>query len=585
MVSNPDQSIIDFESVVENGADAIVLLDRSLLITFVNKSFEDTFGCRRRDFLGKPFPGTFKVTNEDCGCEILVSSDSESTSAHHGIFLENLVNGSEAGPFCISRATIGTGADELHMIVLKDMSPLAEYIEQIETFSKWVEDERSYLREILDGIADGYLIIDNAFNVKRISNKLLKLLGLTKSEVEGLHCSEVLRSGQCDRDCPLHWVAEHGKPIINAQEIITAKSGRKITIRKSTFPIRDHNQEIKEFICIIYDDSELQTLRHSLNTLHSGIPLVSNNKRMQEIFHLIFSMRDTDPTILVTGESGTGKELIAGAIVKNGPRAGKPYLRINCSALPEGLLESELFGHKKGAFTGAIADKQGKFSVAHGGTIMLDELGDMPLPLQAKLLRVLENGEFQAVGSTVTQKINVRIIAATNKDLQKLIVQNKFREDLFYRLCVVPIELPPLRERSEDIPHLIRYFVANFNEKYSKKINDVSARALAMLMDYRWPGNIRELRNAIEHAFACAQADILERVHFPVTIRRTVLPQNDDGSFREIVTNRRSRIDRELLLELLGRFHGNRQMTADFLNISRTTLWRKMKELKVISAD
>ena len=564
--------------MVDESEDAIVLLDSQRTIIYSNQSFQKIFNLSSIDYSGKPYEDLFTAHDMQGQCNLGEDVKSGKSCSYHGIFILSRITNETSGPFCISCTPFQAAADETRMIVFKDMAPLAEYIDKIEKFGQWVEDERNYLNEILDGIADGYYITGPDRRIIRVNQKLITLLGASEEQIVGKRCRDVLLSGKCDQDCPLEWVSANHKPIIHSPEIITGHDGRRLFIRKSTFPLRDHQHKITGFLCIIYDYSELETLRHKVTGFNLRVPLISNNKRMLEIIELISFMRDTDPYVLLTGESGTGKEILANAIVESGPRRNRPYLKINCSALPEGLLESELFGHRKGAFTGAISDKLGKFTMAHNGTILLDEIGDMPMGLQAKVLRVLENGEFQAVGSTGTEKVNVRIIAATNRDLSDLIREKKFREDLFYRLCVVPIEIPPLRDRKEDIGYLIRYFIAHFNEKYTKKVNDVSARTYAMLMDYGWPGNIRELRNAIEHAFACARGDTLERSHFPLYIRRSVNPYHDQEAGNLPQTGN---LDRQVLVELLRKFKGNRHQTAQALNISRTTLWRKIKSYQI----
>jgi len=567
-----------YREIINQNEDAIILFDASRRILYVNGMFCAVFKTAPDRVIGRGYLDILRAEPGSDADRVDQDLARGEGCSFHGVFFKMKRTGIRAGPFCVSCTHLDLKDQSFNMVVFKDMKPVAQYIERIERVGQVLEKEQDYLNKILDGIADGYYITDLNRRIIRANRKLLNILDEEETDVVGHRCQEIFASGDCETDCPLTWVKTHQKPILNAREIISAGHGEKIPIRKSTFPVLDLENKLTGLICIVHNRSEIENLKKKLAAHGMDFPLVSNNKRMQEIFDLVISMRYTDPYVLLTGESGTGKEVLANSIVENSPRTNSPYLKISCSALPEGLLESDLFGHKRGSFTGAVADKIGKFAFANHGTILLDEIGDMPPALQAKVLRVLENGEFQPVGSTNTEKVDVRIIAATNQELKSRIERGHFREDLFYRLCVVPIEIPPLRERKEDIPSLIWHFISQFNKKYGKRVHDVSARAFAMLMDYDWPGNIRELRNAIEHAFACVQGQHIERVHLPLHIHRSVSPDHDITSPAGID---RKDIDQQKILELLRRFNGNRILTANALHISRTTLWRKMKTLGI----
>jgi len=563
---------------VENSEDAIVLFDPDRKVLYANGVFFSTFKTTSEQVMGL---GYLEILRAELGSDAeLVDQilDRGETCSFHGVFFEMKQTGAKAGPFCVSCNKLDLDGDAVTTVVFKDMTPVAQYIDKVKQVGEVLEKERDYLNMILDGIADGYYVTDLNGRIVRTNAKLLDMLGKEHDEVAGKQCRDVLCSDHCETDCPLTWVSEHQIPILQAQEAVSGKNGERIPIRKSTFPVRDVENRMQGLISIISNQSEIEDLKNRLSVHGMDFPLNSSSKRMQDIFQLVVSMKDTDPYVLITGESGTGKEVLANSIVQNSPRRSRPYLKINCSAMPEGLLESDLFGHKRGAFTGAVADKTGKFAMANHGTILLDEIGDMPLAIQAKVLRVLENGEFQQVGSTKTEKVDVRIIATTNQDIKTQMERNNFREDLYFRLCVVPIELLPLRERKEDISFLIRHFISLFNKKYGKRVNDVSARAFTMLVDYDWPGNIRELRNAVEHAFACIQGDIIERAHLPLHIRQLFSPELMHS---ELDKNDRDLADREMILRLLQKYNGNREKTAKVLRISRTTLWRKIKALGI----
>jgi len=323
---------------------------------------------------------------------------------------------------------------------------------------------------------------------------------------------------------------------------------------------------------VFRDLSPLRQLSRELEERYSFGQIIGKSKPMRELFALLENVAETDSTVLIYGESGTGKELVARALHYNGPRREGPFVAVNCAALPEALLESELFGYERGAFTGATRSKPGRFELADGGTLFLDEVGEMGLAVQAKLLRVLDQKEFERLGGTKTIRVDVRIIAATNRDLEADVASGRFRRDLFYRLNVVSIHLPPLRERREDIPLLVEHFVRKFGEKMGRKVRSVSPEAMRLLMDYDWPGNVRELENAIEHAFVMMRGDTILPEDLPETIRErkaSVVPGGrgllEDG-------------ERQALLAALEQAGWNRGEAARILGISRTTLWRKMRK-------
>ena len=300
---------------------------------------------------------------------------------------------------------------------------------------------------------------------------------------------------------------------------------------------------------------------------------------MIEIYQLIPGLARTKSTVLIEGESGTGKESIAHALHYNSPRRDKSYVRVNCGALAEGLLESELFGHIRGAYTGAISNKQGRFELAHEGTIFLDEIGDVTLSTQVKLLRVLQEEEFERVGDTKPVKVDVRVIAATNKDLKKAMEQGQFRQDLYYRLRVVPISLPPLRERRDDIPLLVDHFVKKFNQEMEKNVEQVSPQAMETLLNYDYPGNIRELENIIEHALVLCNGNTILPEHLPKDIQIRKSDQVERAIARE---HPLEAIERELIIQILNQCSWNFKETSEKLRISRTTLWRKMKDYHIV---
>ncbi len=310
--------------------------------------------------------------------------------------------------------------------------------------------------------------------------------------------------------------------------------------------------------------------------------IIGSSSEMQEVFKVIAKIAASPSTVLVRGESGTGKELVAFEIHRGSPRAAKPFVKINCAAIPATLIESELFGYEKGAFTGAVSSKPGRFELANEGTLFLDEVAEMPLEMQVKLLRVLQEQEFVRVGGVNTIKVDVRIVTATNRDLDAEVKAGRFREDLFYRLNVVPIHLPALRERKEDIDLLVKYFLQQFNRKLGKNVTSVSPEALSALRDYPWPGNIRQLENALERTLLMSESATIDIMDLPEEIAGTSTGESEEGqNLKEIVKRRTRRLERDLIEKALEETGGNVTRAAEKLGLSRKGLQLKIKELGI----
>ncbi|RMH83797.1 MAG: sigma-54-dependent Fis family transcriptional regulator [Calditrichaeota bacterium] len=323
---------------------------------------------------------------------------------------------------------------------------------------------------------------------------------------------------------------------------------------------------------------ENQQLLRELKEKYSFDNIIGRTPQMQKLFDMVRTVAPTPSTVLITGESGTGKELIANAIHYYSPRAGKDFVKVNCGALAETLLESELFGHVKGAFTGAFKDKPGRFEMAHGGTIFLDEIGDISPALQVKLLRVLQEREFERVGGTETIKVDVRVIAATNQNLEDLIKEGKFREDLYYRLNVITLHVPPLRERAEDIPLIVAHFISRFNKEFNKNVKAVDEEAMRRLQAYPWPGNVRQLINIVERTIILSQKEILGVEDFPEEIMQTnsvpSMPIKTDRPLNELVDE----YEKQIILKALAENNHNKLRTAKKLGIHRSTFMSKLKK-------
>jgi two-component system NtrC family response regulator len=346
------------------------------------------------------------------------------------------------------------------------------------------------------------------------------------------------------------------------------------------FEIDDVSATIRRALRLADVVRDNERLRSELEGRHSFDTLVGNSASFRRVIEQVTEVCETKATVLLNGESGTGKELVARAIHFNSPRRDKPFIAINCAAIPEALLESELFGHVKGAFTGALANRIGRFAAADGGTLFLDEIGDMPLPIQAKLLRVIQERSFEPVGATRTQTVDVRLVAATHKDMRQAVDQGGFREDLFYRLNVFPIQLPPLRERADDIPLLAAHFLAELAEAMGKRATGFSPAAMAAMSAYDWPGNIRELHNCIERAVIVAKAQTIDAADLPQDLFNGSRRAERDGLPRDLDAEL-ERIEREFILEALRRSDGVQVRAAKLLGIAERSLWHRIKKLGI----
>jgi transcriptional regulator with PAS, ATPase and Fis domain len=361
---------------------------------------------------------------------------------------------------------------------------------------------------------------------------------------------------------------------------MTDRKGRAIPLSVSTGPFRDETGATLGAVCTLRDLREIERIADERRHRGPFLGIIGSHPRMREVFDLVDMIKDSDSTVLIQGESGTGKGLLAHALHRVSPRRQEPFIKVSCAALPETLLESELFGHERGAFTGAIRDRKGRFELADKGTVFLDEIGDLSLAVQVKLLRVLQEQEFERLGGTDTIRVDVRVIAATHRDLLRLMREGKFREDLYYRLNVIPVHLPALRDRKSDVPLLVEHLLDRFASQGKGKATTISPRAMAILMDHHWPGNVRELENALEHAVVCSRGPVIEPEALP---RALLVPHPAPGPDARQTDARSGAAgdEREQILRTLESCRWNRGRAAAHLGIDRTTLWRKMQRLKI----
>jgi PAS domain S-box-containing protein len=435
--------------------------------------------------------------------------------------------------------------------------------------------EKQTRNVVLDSIADGVFTVDKEWRITTFNRAAEAITGVSREDAVGRPCCDVFRSSICETACALKETMQTGRPIVNKALYILDVEGRRIPISISTAILRDGTGKVIGGVETFRDLSTVEELRKELKERYTFADIVGRSRPMQRLFDHLRQVADSDSTILIEGSSGTGKELVARAIHNLSPRQSKPFVTLNCGALPDTLLESELFGYKAGAFTDARKDKPGRFALAEGGTIFLDEIGDISPAMQARFLRVLQERVFEPLGGVKQVKMDVRIIAATNKDLRKLVRKGTFREDLYYRVNVFRLELPRLRDRREDIPLLVAHFITKFNRLQNKSVAGVSEEVMAILMEHDFPGNVRELENIIEHAYVLCRSGLVEVRHLPPRLREKESPRPWVGQTRITLKE----LEAIHISDAIRRHGGNRTAAARELGINPSTLFRKIKSL------
>ena len=430
---------------------------------------------------------------------------------------------------------------------------------------------------ILDSIADGVFTVDEDWRITSFNRAAEQITGVSRDEAVGRPCCDVFRASICENECALKETLRSGRPIVNKAVYILDADGQRIPISISAAALKDANGNTIGGVETFRDLSLVEELRKELEGKYTFADIVGRSSAMRQLFDLLPQIADSNSTVLIEGASGTGKELVARALHSLSPRRDKRFVAINCGALPDTLLESELFGYKAGAFTDARHDKPGRLAIADGGTVLLDEIGDISPAMQARLLRVLQERVFEPLGSVEPVKVDVRVVAATNRDLSRLVKKGTFRQDLFYRINVIRMKLPELRDRREDIPLLVDRFVSKFNRLQNKDVAGVSEDALAVLMEHDYPGNVRELENVIEHAFVLCRGGLIEPHHLPSSIRgeAEIKPQRGKGAL-SLKT-----LEAMHIADAIRRHGGNRTAAARELGIDPSTLFRKIKALNI----
>jgi len=488
--------------------------------------------------------------------------------------------------YCVSTSALfdrqGRRTGTIHAI--KNMEMVQQIIDAQQHTEEALRLGEEKLRAILDGIADGVLTVEGDGRIGHFSRSMEQITGWSATDAIGRPCREVLRGTGCNADCPIDWTFREKKRVERYSETLLTRDGTAVPVYVTTAIVRERDGEgVGGVVCSFIDRTEVEALRTALAARNPFPELVGTSAAMTRLFEVIENVSDTDATVLIQGETGTGKELVARALHERSGRRTKPLVAVNCAALSTSLLESELFGHARGAFTGAFKDRKGRFEAAEGGTLFLDEISETPVDVQVKLLRFLQSKDFERVGDSVTRRADVRVIAASNRPLAELVRSGSFREDLFYRLDVIGMRVPPLRERAGDVPLLVEHFLSK--HRYVRRgVEGISTSALQCLVAYPWPGNVRELENAVLRGIASSSGRRIERSGLPPAIQDAV-PGSASGSPPDASSETGSAdlrsIERARIVRRLEANNWHVGATAGDLGYSRSTLWRRMKELDV----
>jgi len=439
---------------------------------------------------------------------------------------------------------------------------------------------------ILSSISEGVFTVDTDFRIACFNQAAERITGFQRSEVLGRSCLEVLQGAICKDACALKYTMETGKPVVELVTTIRDRDGQEVPVAISAAVLHDDAGNLLGGVESFRDLRLVESLRRKIEQTYTFEDIIGKSRPMQSLFEILPTIANGGSNILIIGESGTGKELFARALHRLGPRADGPFVAVNSGALPDTLIESELFGYRAGAFTGANRDRPGRIATAEGGTLFLDEIGDLPLGLQVKILRFLQEKVYEPLGDSKPHHADVSIIAATNQSLEGLVAEKKFREDLYYRLNVIRLDIPPLRDRMDDVVLLVDHFITQLAAMRHKPVTSMSPEAMEVLLGYDYPGNVRELQNIVEHAFVLCPGGAILRNHLPLnrmTNHRTATATAtaDGGAANQSPTEIQTSGQKQAIVEALRQAGWNRQKAADLLGIHKTTLFRRIRRLGI----
>ncbi|MDD2500873.1 MAG: sigma 54-interacting transcriptional regulator [Geobacter sp.] len=536
--------------ILDSIADSIFTVDNSMYITSYNRAAELLTGIMRNDAIGRQCHQIFRTAVCFNNCPVREALEKDT------IINREIIIHDQRGELLPVWVTSSALHDEHGNVI------------------GGVESMRNLRRiySIIDSVADGLFTVNNDMHITNFNKAAEELTGFSHDEAIGRPCSEIFRSHSCNGDCPLREALTTRQPIQRDIEI-TARSGRKIQLSVKSSTLFDCSGAPIGGIETLRDMTPIMAIKEEIQQRYTFKAIISRNVAMLRLFDVMEDIAVSDATVFLNGESGTGKELFAHALHDLSYRQKKPMITVNCGALPETLLESEIFGVRKGAFTGATENRQGRLQLCEGGTFFLDEIGDLPMQLQVKLLRVLENHEFQPLGAPHPIKANVRFITATNRNLEEMVEKGTFRKDLYFRINIITLNIPPLRDRRDDIPLLIDMALKRFNFTYHKKIQSVSPEVMTLLLHHPFHGNVRELLNILEQAVIMCRTHQITLDHLPEAFKMC----NIAAASTTNQHHSKRGIDEETLHALLSKFKGNRNEIAHALGVDRTTLWRWMK--------
>ena len=539
-----------FSHIIDSVADGVFTVDNDMKILAYNRAAEQITGIPRDQAIGHPCHSVFRTAVCFSACPVREALQKKKPVLNREISIQNSLG--DLVPISVSASILYDG----------DGNPIGG-----------VETMRSLRRiyAIMDSVADGLFTVDEGLIITHFNKAAEEITGVSHDEAIGKPCYEIFRSEACSGACPMVEAIATGQSIQREVEITDLK-GRKKLISVSASTLYDCAGNVMGGIETVRDLTPIASIKEEMQQKYTFRSLVSRNPVMRRLFDVMGDIAASDATVFLHGESGTGKELFARAIHELSPRRNGPLVIVNCGALPETLLESEIFGVRKGAFTGATENRPGRLELCQGGTFFLDEVGDLPLQLQVKLLRVLENHEFQPLGARSPIKADVRFITATHRNLEEMVANGTFRQDLYFRINIVTLNIPPLRERLDDIPLLVDMALQRFNLAYNKKVRNVAPDVIKLLLHYSFPGNVRELLNLLEQSVILCKGNEITLEHLP----RNFIENN--ASLTKAESRRSSRIPTaEEIRHVLTAYAGNRNDAARELGVERTTLWRWMK--------